>query len=61
MFCPSYEIEDHSSNRFCRSCGVALQAVCSALDQSITTLPLLPARQEIGRAVAPKIGDFETY
>ncbi|HJZ68417.1 MAG TPA: hypothetical protein VKF81_09875 [Blastocatellia bacterium] len=60
MFCPKCGIEDQSANQFCRSCGAALHAVRSALEQpdAITT-SAVTAREEIGRAIAAKIAKFE--
>jgi hypothetical protein len=60
IFCPNCGIEDQSSNQFCRSCGTTLHAVRSALEQpdAITT-SAVTAREEIGRAIAAKIAQFE--
>src|SRR2546425_10820646 len=60
IFCPNCGIEDQSSNQFCRSCGTALHAIRSALEQpdAITT-SAVTAREEIGRAIAAKIAQFE--
>jgi hypothetical protein len=60
MFCPSCGIEDQSSNQFCRSCGMALNVVRSAVEQpDAVTSSAVTAREEIGRAIASKIGEFE--
>jgi hypothetical protein len=60
MFCPSCGIEDSNQNQFCRGCGTSLQAVRSTLEHSedITTSEV-SAREEIGRAIAAKIAQFE--
>ncbi len=60
MFCPNCGIEDQGRNQFCRSCGTSLHEVRSALEQpdAITT-SAVTAREEIGRAIAGKIAEFE--
>ena len=60
MICPNCGTQDQSSNQFCRSCGLALQAVRAAIEQpdAITT-SAVTAREEIGRAIAGKIAEFE--
>jgi hypothetical protein len=60
MFCPNCGIDDQNSNQFCRSCGTSLNAIRSALEQpdAITT-SAVTAREEIGRAIAAKIAEFE--
>lgn len=60
MFCPGCGIEDTNQNQFCRGCGSSLQAVRSTLEHSedITTSEV-SAREEIGRAIAAKISQFE--
>jgi Domain of unknown function (DUF6249) len=60
MFCPNCGIEDQSANQFCRSCGTALHVVRSALEQpDAITSSAVTAREEIGRAIAAKIAQFE--
>ena len=60
MFCPNCGIEDASQNQFCRGCGTSLHAVRSMLDHpDEITSSAVSAREEIGRAIAAKIGEFE--
>ncbi|HKA21529.1 MAG TPA: zinc ribbon domain-containing protein [Blastocatellia bacterium] len=60
MFCPSCGIEDASQNQFCRGCGTSLNAVRSLLDHpDEITSSAASAREEIGRAIADKIAEFE--
>jgi len=60
MYCPNCGMEDQSQNQFCRGCGTSLHTVRSALEHpdAITT-SAVTAREEIGRAVAAKISEFE--
>ena len=60
MICPNCGTQDQSGNQFCRSCGLALHAVRSAIEKpdAITT-SAVTAREEIGRAIAGKIAEFQ--
>jgi hypothetical protein len=60
MFCPKCGIEDSTQDHFCRSCGTSLRTVRSALEQpDALTTAAVSAREEIGRAIANKISEFE--
>jgi hypothetical protein len=62
MFCPGCGVEDIKSSQFCRACGAELLVVRQAMEQGADTGPIEPntAREEIGRALADKIRQFET-
>ena len=62
MFCPNCGIEDVKSSQFCRACGAELPGVRANLEQRPDTNPIVanPAREEIGRALAEKIRQFES-
>jgi len=62
MFCPSCGVEDIKSSQFCRACGAELLVVRAALEQRADTGPIEAdnAREQIGRALADKIKQFET-
>ena len=60
MFCPSCGIEDPNHNQFCRSCGTSLHAVRNLIEHpDAITISAVTAREEIGRAIASKIAQFE--
>jgi hypothetical protein len=61
MFCPDCGVEDRQANQFCRSCGTDLRRVRNAslaLDQ--VTAASISAREEIGRAIAAKVGEVRS-
>ena len=60
MFCPSCGSEDKQASQYCRACGTELRIVRVSLERpdSITS-SAATAREEIGRAVAQKIGEVE--
>ena len=60
MFCPNCGLEDTTQNQFCRSCGTSLHVVRSAIEHpDAITKSAVTAREEIGRAIAAKIAEFE--
>lgn len=61
MFCPSCGLEERNSNQFCRACGTDLRSVRGALERPDNiTSSAASARNEIGRAVAAKIREFDS-
>jgi hypothetical protein len=62
MFCPICGVEDIKSSQFCRACGAELLVVRTALEQRADTGPIEAnsAREQIGRALADKINQFES-
>lgn len=61
MFCPGCSSEERQPNQYCRACGTDLRAVRSALERpDEITASAVSAREEIGRAIAAKIGETQT-
>lgn len=61
MFCPGCGIEERSANQFCRACGADLKRVRTAIESpDQVTASAVSARQEIGRAIATKMGDIKS-
>ncbi len=61
MFCPNCGLEDKQSNQFCRACGADMRFVRNALARTDSiTSSAVSAREEIGRAVAAKIREFDS-
>jgi hypothetical protein len=59
MFCPGCGIEERSANQFCRACGADLRRVRTAIESpDQITASAISARDEIGRAIATKMGDL---
>lgn len=60
MFCPGCGIEERSANQFCRACGADLRRVRTAVESpDQITASAVSARDEIGRAIATKMGDIK--
>lgn len=60
MFCPNCGSEERQPIQFCRTCGTNLRAVKTAIQQpDAITASAVSAREEIGRAVASRIGALE--
>src|SRR6476661_3994212 len=55
MFCPSCGANEDQPIQFCRSCGVSFRPAVDAVTSSA-----MSAREEIGRAIAEKIREFES-
>jgi len=61
MFCPSCGLEERQLNQFCRACGADLRPVRNALERPDNiTQSAVSARDEIGRAIAAKIREFNS-
>ncbi|HKP85863.1 MAG TPA: zinc ribbon domain-containing protein [Blastocatellia bacterium] len=61
MFCPKCGAEELNRAQFCRTCGAELHIVRAALEHpDVITASAVSAREEIGRAVAGKIAEFES-
>lgn len=61
MFCPSCGLEERQLSQFCRGCGTDLRAVRAGLERpDAVTNSAATARDEIGRAIAAKIGELRT-
>jgi len=61
MFCPGCGLEEQHSNQYCRACGTDLRSVRFALEKPDNiTQSAVSAREEIGRAVAAKIREFDS-
>src|SRR6266542_6738960 len=59
MFCPSCGSNEQMS-QFCRACGTDLRSVRTSLERPDSiTASAVTAREEIGRAVAQKLREFE--
>lgn len=60
MFCPGCGIEERSENQFCRACGADLRRVRTAIESpDQITASAVSARDEIGRAIAAKMGNIK--
>src|SRR3989442_6895336 len=60
MFCPSCGSEERQASQFGRACGTDLRSVRVSLERpDSVTASAVSAREEIGRAVAPKIHEVE--
>lgn len=60
MFCPGCGIEERSANQFCRACGADLRRVRTAVESpDQITASAVSARDEIGRAIAAKMGNIK--
>ncbi|HEY2846674.1 MAG TPA: hypothetical protein VGI80_02590, partial [Pyrinomonadaceae bacterium] len=55
MFCPSCGVNEDQPIQFCRSCGASFRPPVDAVTSSAVS-----AREEIGRAMADKIREFES-
>jgi hypothetical protein len=55
MFCPSCGAKEDQPIQFCRSCGASFRPQVDAVTSSA-----MSAREEIGRAMADKIREFES-
>src|SRR4051795_13506450 len=55
MFCPSCGANEDQPIQFCRSCGASFRPVVDPVTSSA-----MSAREEIGRAMADKIREFES-
>lgn len=61
MFCPTCGSEERQLSQFCRACGTDMRAVRRGLERpDAITQSAVSAREEISRAVAYKIREFET-
>ncbi|HEY0324215.1 MAG TPA: zinc ribbon domain-containing protein [Pyrinomonadaceae bacterium] len=61
MFCPNCGSEDRQNSQYCRACGIDIRAVRRGLEQpDVITASAVSARDEIGRAIAARIKDFES-
>ena len=61
MFCPNCGSEERQVSQFCRACGVDLRAVRTSLEKPDSiTASAVSARDEIGHAIADRIGELET-
>lgn len=61
MFCPNCGIQDSNRSQFCRSCGMELNNVRTALERpDPITGANVSARDEIGRAIADRIRELNT-
>jgi hypothetical protein len=60
MFCPGCGSEDRQLSQFCRACGTDLRVVRAGLERpDALTDAAATARDEIGRAIAAKIGELK--
>src|SRR5437762_13998165 len=60
MYCPSRGSEERQMSQYCRACGTDLRPVRVSLERpDSVTASAVPAREEIGRAVAEKIREAE--
>ncbi|MFL6373775.1 MAG: hypothetical protein ACJ73D_03825 [Pyrinomonadaceae bacterium] len=55
MFCPSCGVNEDQPIQFCRACGASFRPPVDAVTSSA-----ISAREEIGRAMAEKIREFES-
>src|SRR5437764_12005151 len=55
MFCPSCGVNEDQPIQFCRACGASFRPPVDAVTSSA-----MSAREEIGRAMAEKIREFES-
>src|SRR6478672_4428769 len=55
MYCPSCGVNEDQPIQFCRSCGASFRPPVDAVTSSA-----MSAREEIGRAMADKIREFES-
>ncbi|HTH51491.1 MAG TPA: hypothetical protein VL501_06140, partial [Pyrinomonadaceae bacterium] len=55
MFCPGCGIEENQPIQFCRACGTGLRGATDPVTSSA-----MSAREEIGRAMADKIREFNS-
>ena len=61
MFCPSCGSEERHPSQYCRACGTDLRVVRASLEKpDAVTDSATSARDEIGRAVAAKIREFNS-
>lgn len=61
MYCPSCGSEERQRSQFCRACGTDLRVVRTALETpDAVTASAASARDEIGRAFASRIKEFQT-
>lgn len=61
MFCPNCGIQEREPSQFCRSCGIDMRSVRTGIEIATTGMaPARTAREDIGRAVAAKIGDLKS-
>lgn len=60
MFCPGCGSEERQVSQFCRTCGTDLRTVRATLERpDAITASAVSAREEIGRAIADRIGELE--
>jgi hypothetical protein len=60
MYCPGCGSEERQISQFCRACGTDLRVVRSSLERpDVITESAVTAREQIGRAVAEKILEFD--
>lgn len=60
MFCPGCGSEERQVSQFCRACGTDLRVVRATLERpDAITASAVSARDEIGRAIADRIGELE--
>ena len=61
MFCPECGSEEREANQFCRKCGIDLRRVRVAVaEPDSVTASAVSARDEIGRAIASKIREYQS-